>query len=164
MAGDYSVFRSTRGVRWGTAALLLAILATVTAPGVAQRNGSGALVRLDGTAVGSELFEGNVIAVFFATWSPRCRDVVERANDLHKVWGGRARVVLVDFQESESEVRRFLGEQDSKVDVLLDRDGSFSKRHGVTTLPTLLVLESGSVAFKGRLPADADSILRPILN
>jgi thiol-disulfide isomerase/thioredoxin len=120
------------------------------------------LLTLDGSPLKSEALEGDAIVVFFASWSPRCRDVVERARELEEKWGSRASVFLVAFQEGDEEVRRFLAGAQGDVDVLRDADGSFSKRHGITTLPSLLVIESGSVAFRGRLPSDADSVLRPI--
>ena len=35
----------------------------------------------------------------------------------------------------------------------------FAKRHAVTSLPFLLVIEDGEVAFSGKLPADADGVI-----
>ena len=119
---------------------------------------------LGGGVLPQKTLEGDVIAVFFASWSPRCRDVVERANGIARGWSSRARVLLVDFQEGEPEVKAFLEGKAVDVDVVLDQDGSFAKRHGITTLPSLLVLQQGSVAFRGRLPADPRSILAPIFD
>lgn len=155
--------RSRRLSRRGPAILLLAglVVASTVATPVDAQSGNG-LLRLDGSALKSGAFDGDAIVVFFASWSPRCRDVAKRAQELHDQWGGRASVFLVAFQEGEEEVRSFLAGAGTEVEVLRDADGSFSKRHGITTLPSLLVIESGSVAFRGRLPSDADSILRPI--
>lgn len=138
----------------------LLVMSAATSP-VHGQGGEG-LLTLDGSALRSDALEGDAIVVFFASWSPRCRDVVARAQELHEEWGGRARVLLVAFQEDEEDVREFLAGAETDVDVVRDVDGSFSKRHGITTLPSMLVLQRGSVAFRGRLSSDVDSILRPI--
>ena len=153
---------STRPASWDLALLAICLLVfSVVAPPVFGQGGEG-LLTLDRSTLKEGAFEGDAIVVFFASWSPRCRDVAERAKELEEKWGSRASVFLVAFQEGEEEVRDFLAGAQGEVDVLRDVDGSFSKRHGIITLPSLLVIESGSVAFRGRLPADADSVLRPI--
>jgi thiol-disulfide isomerase/thioredoxin len=147
--------------RWLAVVAMSLLFSGVVAPSALGESGES-LRTLDGSALKAEALEGDVILVFFASWSPRCRDVAERAKELRAKWGSRARVFLVAFQEGEEEVRDFLGAAHRDVDVLRDVDGSFSKRHGITTLPSLLVIEGGSVSFRGRLPSDADSVLRPI--
>jgi hypothetical protein len=146
--------------RWIVA--ILTLLVTGILPLPAHGQGAQGLVKLDGSALEQDALDGDAIVVFFASWSPRCRDVVERARDLQEGWGRRAKVLLVAFQESEKDVRAFLAGAETGVEVVRDADGSFSKRHGITTLPSLLVLDGGAVAFRGRLPADAASVLRPI--
>jgi thiol-disulfide isomerase/thioredoxin len=121
-------------------------------------------VRLDGNAVPDDLVKGDLIAVFFASWSPRCRGIVENVNDLEARWGSRAKVVLVAFQEDAAEVESFLAGKSLQAQVLRDPRGSFSKKHGVTTLPSLLVVKDGTTAFRGRFPADPDSILKTIFD
>jgi thiol-disulfide isomerase/thioredoxin len=128
----------------------------------AYSQGLEGLVHLDGSTLEPDALEGDAIVIFFASWSPRCRNVVAQASSLQQEWGTRAAVFLVSFQESEEEVRAFLDSADVDIEILRDVDGSFSKRHGITTLPSLLVLEGGTVAFRGRLTADASSALRPI--
>jgi thiol-disulfide isomerase/thioredoxin len=143
--------------------LLVCLLGVGLAAPPAHGQGGEGLLRLDGSALGQAALEDDAIVVFFASWSPRCRDVVARTQELHEKWGKRARVLLVAFQEGEDDVRNFLADAQTDVVVVRDVDGSFSKRHGITTLPSMLVLQRGSVAFRGGLPADVDSILKPIL-
>ncbi len=111
----------------------------------------------------SEIAQGDTIIVFWASWSPKCRDVVERASPIAQTWKGRARVILVSFQERAATVRSFLGDKESAVPVYLDESGSFAKKHGVTTLPTLLVLREGQPLYSGKLPSDAEALLRSTL-
>jgi thiol-disulfide isomerase/thioredoxin len=141
---------------------VLALVAVASIPALAQE--TSPLVTLDGDAVASDLASGDLIAVFFASWSPRCRGVVEEANSLHARWGSRAKIVLVAFQEDAGEVENFLTGKSLRVQVLRDPRGSFAKKYGVTTLPSLLVVKNGVTAFSGRFPADPNSILAPIFD
>ena len=64
---------------------------------------------LDGGQLTSgDLARGATVVVVWSTWSPRCRDIVPRVNRLASAWGGRARVVTVNFQEEPAAVREFL--------------------------------------------------------
>lgn len=111
----------------------------------------------------ADLTRGTSIVVVFASWSPRGKDVDARANQIASRWGSRARVVMVDFQEDRSQVESFLRGKNLQVPVYLDQDGAFSKKYAVTTLPSLLVLQDGRVAFRGSLPDDPDRVLGDVL-
>jgi thiol-disulfide isomerase/thioredoxin len=119
--------------------------------------------RLPGLAGGSldagDVASGTTVMMVWAGWSPRCRDIVERSNALVSKFGGRARVVLVDFQEDPGEVSAFLAGKAAQAPVFLDVDGAFAKRHQVTTLPGLVVYRDGAVAYQGRLPDDPDRVI-----
>jgi len=116
-----------------------------------------------GSLSDSDLNSGTSILIFFAGWSPRCRDVVERANQIQGKWGEKARVGLIDFQESEADIRSFLKGANTTVPVYLDSDGEFSKRFAVTQLPYLLIMREGKVLSQGRLPEDADKAIASAL-
>lgn len=111
----------------------------------------------------SDLAGGATVLVVWASWSPRCRDIVERVNPLAERWGGKARVGTVNFQEDRAAVEAFLRGKALSAPVYLDADGAFSKRNAVTTLPGLLVYVDGQVAYSGRLPEDPDSLLSKTL-
>lgn len=153
---------STTGRRLAIALALALGLAALTAiPSSAQG------VRLSGLG-GEELREGDLaggatIVVVWASWSPRGRDIVDRVNALSSRWGGRARVVTVNFQEDRATVESFLSGQRMAVPVFLDTDGAFSKKYSVTTLPGLLVFKDGDAAYRGKLPDDPNSVIVPIL-
>ncbi len=150
-------------VRPSAAALLLVALVSMALAAAPAGASEDALTDLQGRRLDAgEFGRGAVIAVFMATWSPRCRDVVPRVAEIQRRWGDKARVVLIDFQEDASEVRAFLG-GDAPVKVYLDRDGAYSKEHSITFLPGLLVLQDGAVAFRGRLGSDPHALLAQIL-
>jgi thiol-disulfide isomerase/thioredoxin len=112
-----------------------------------------------GSLSAGDVASGTTVMVVWAGWSPRCRDIVGKSNSLVERWDGRARVVLVDFQEEPGEVSSFLSGKGARAAVYLDGDGAFSKQHRVTTLPGLVVYRDGEVAYQGKLPDDPDSVI-----
>ncbi len=123
--------------------------------------------RLEGLRTGelqpAELLQGDVIVIVWASWSPRCRNIVERANDVADRWGDRARVLTVAFQEDRETVERFLSGKSPRAPIFLDRDGAFSKRHTVTHLPGLLIFRNGDTGFSGRLPNNPHALIEQTL-
>lgn len=111
----------------------------------------------------ADIAQGATIFIVWASWSPHSRDVVGRVNQVAQRWGGRARVVTVNFQEDRGAVESFLAGRGMTATVFLDADGAFSKKYAVATLPGLLVIKDGRVAFSGKLPADPDRVLAEIL-
>ncbi|MFQ5528092.1 MAG: TlpA family protein disulfide reductase [Thermoanaerobaculia bacterium] len=120
------------------------------------------LTRLNGSEVAPGDLPEDAIVIFFATWSPRCRGIVARFKEIQERWGDSATVLLVDFQEDRSAVEKFLNGKVPGSKVFLDRRAVFSKSSGITSLPGLLAVKDGTPAFRGKLPADVDSVLRPI--
>ena len=146
--------------RWLAAGLAVLVGLGMALPASAQRPLAG----LQGGQLGEgDLARGVTIVIVWASWSPRGKDIVERVNAIERGWGGRARVVTVNFQEDRGTVEGFLSGKRLAVPVYLDADGAFSKKHAVTTLPGLLVIQDGNDAFRGRLPDDPASILTEIL-
>lgn len=143
---------------------MLALLVAAGTPQPLAAQPAWELPGLQGGSLGSgDVARGATVMVVWAGWSPRCRDIVDRANALASRWGGKARVVMVDFQEEPAEVAAFLAGKGARVPVYLDGDGSFSKQHRVTTLPGLVVYRDGAVAYQGKLPDDPDAVLADLL-
>lgn len=122
------------------------------------------LAGLEGGALTSgDLERGTHVLVVWASWSPRCRDIVDRVNGLASRWSSRARVATINFQEDPDTVSGFLRGQGLRVPVYLDRDGEASKSLAVTALPGLVVTRDGEVLYQGRLPGDPDALLDDLL-
>jgi thiol-disulfide isomerase/thioredoxin len=142
-------------------ALVALALAVVGAPAAEAQelrlSGLGGEVLRD-----ADLAQGTLIVVVWASWSPRGRDVAERVNAISQRWGGRSRVVTVNFQEDRQAVEAFLSDQPLRVPVFLDPDGAFAKRYALTNLPGLLVMRDGEAAYRGKLPDDPDRLLGEI--
>lgn len=141
--------------------LRLAVLACLVllgaAPAVAQ-DGSFSLPGVGGGQLTpADLAQGDAIVVVWASWSPKCRDIAGQVNAIAQRWGGRARVVTVNFQEDAAAAQR--GSQGMSAPVFLDRDGAFGKRYTVTNLPGLVVFRGGQAVYRGKLPGDPASVL-----
>jgi thiol-disulfide isomerase/thioredoxin len=150
--------------RWPAAAfgLLLSLVAAGAAPAGAQPGGS--LPGLGGGQLSSaDLAQGTHIIVVWASWSPRCRDISPRVNDLVQKLSGKGRVVTVNFQEEAAAIGEFVRQNPLNAPVFLDRDGEFSKGHAVTALPGLIVVRKGEVLFQGRLAAEAEEQIQGLL-
>lgn len=116
-----------------------------------------------GQLTSADLAQGTHIIVVWASWSPRCRDIGPRVDELAQRFAGAGRVVTVDFQEEPAAVEEFLRQHPIGAPIFLDRDGEFSKGHAVTTLPGLIVIRQGDVLFQGRLASDATSQVEELL-
>ena len=145
------------------AALCFAVLAALAAPVAAQ----SANIRLQGLGgeqlAESDLARGVTIVILWASWSPRSRDIVARVNPVAQRWGGRARVVTVNFQEERAAVESFLSGKGLGATVFLDADGAFSKKYAMATLPGLLIIKDGQVVYRGKLPDDPDQVIGEFL-
>jgi thiol-disulfide isomerase/thioredoxin len=146
------------------AILALGVLTGVSLPSVPAAAQDIRLSCLGGESLGdADLARGATIVVVWASWSPRSRDIVERVNPLVARWSGRARIVTVNFQEDRQAAAGFLAGKGLGAPVCLDPDGSFSKKYNVATLPGLLVVKDGQVAYRGKLPDDPDRVLADLL-
>ena len=141
--------------------VLLFTASLVPGPATYAQGGSTTLPGLDGGSLTeAELLEGGTtIVIFWASWSPRCRDVFERSNAVAAEWKGRARVVTVNFQEEIPEIRAFLRGQTVQVPVYRDPDGRFAKKHSVTTLPSMLIYREGRIVFEGGFSSDSRRVI-----
>jgi thiol-disulfide isomerase/thioredoxin len=112
----------------------------------------------------AELARGTTIVVVWASWSPRSRDIAARVSALAGRWGARARVVTVNFQEDRPIFERFLAGKALGAPICLDGDGAFSRKYNVATLPGLLVVKDGEVAYHGKLPDNPDQVIGDLLH
>ena len=138
--------------------LATALLLAVALGGALAAQASWELPGLAGGSLSSnDVASGTTVMIVFAGWSPHCADIVQRTNALAGRLGGRARVVMVDFQEDPAEVSAFLEGKGARAPVYLDSDGTFSKQHRVITLPGMVVYRDGAVTFQGKMPQDAEA-------
>lgn len=139
-------------------ALAAVALPAALAAGACARQAAAQEIVLPGLDGGqlreSDLGRGSVIAVVWASWSPRGRDIVAKVNDIESRWGSRARVITVNYQESRAEVESFLAGKGLRAPVFLDTEGDFSKKYSKPNLPVLLVFRDGEQPVRATLPDD----------
>ncbi|MFL6193368.1 MAG: TlpA family protein disulfide reductase [Thermoanaerobaculia bacterium] len=158
-----SPFRSSR-VRGAMLALVIAVAWPAFGPGPGEAQQEVSLSCLGGGRLSdSDLSRGTTIVVVWASWSPRSRNVVERVNPLAARWGANARVLTVNFQEDRPTIDGFLSGKGLNVPVCLDPEGAFSRKYNVATLPGLLVVKDGTVAYRGKLPENPDQTIADLL-
>ncbi|MGE0641767.1 MAG: TlpA family protein disulfide reductase [Thermoanaerobaculia bacterium] len=152
-----------RFVRRSLRAGVLCAVAVLACAGLAGAQSNVSLPGLGGGSLTSrDLSSGTHVLVVWASWSPRCRDIVQRVNELSGKVSG-ARVATIDFQEEAGDVEAFLSGKGLRAPVYLDRSGDFSKAHAVTTLPGLVVYRDGELKFQGHLENDAVSQVQALL-
>jgi thiol-disulfide isomerase/thioredoxin len=148
---------SSRGLLLAAAAGVSIVLGSIAA---SAADSEWSLPGLSGGSLSSkDVSSGDTIVIVWASWAPKCRDIVERTNPVAARWSGRARVALVDFQEEAADVSSFLAGKSPGAPVYLDGDGTFAKQHQVTTLPSLVVFHDGTFRNLGKLPDDPDPVL-----
>jgi thiol-disulfide isomerase/thioredoxin len=146
-------------------AVLVAALALLALSPAASGAEDVSLSCLGGGRLGdADLARGTTIVVVWASWSPRSRDIAARVSALAGRWGARARVVTVNFQEDRPIFERFLAGKALGAPICLDGDGAFSRKYNVATLPGLLVVKDGEVAYHGKLPDNPDQVIGDLLH
>jgi thiol-disulfide isomerase/thioredoxin len=97
-----------------------------------------ALSGLDGRSQDLKAHRGKVVLVnFWATWCEPCREEMPSIQRLHERLRGKAfTVMLVNVDEPEARVRRYLAEAKVDLPVLLDRNKEAIREWGVRVMPT----------------------------
>jgi thiol-disulfide isomerase/thioredoxin len=149
--------------RLGVAAVVLALALLAGSPRFVEAQ-DVSLSCLSGVRLNEgDMARGTTIVVVWASWSPRSRDIVERVTPLAGRWSSRARVLTVNFQEDRPTVEGFLRGRNLGAPICMDPDGAFSRKYNVATLPGLLIVKDGQVAYRGKLPDDADRVIADLL-
>jgi thiol-disulfide isomerase/thioredoxin len=122
----------------GAAQLTGAELAPV-APSVER---SLALAGLDGSRQDLKEQRGRVVLVnFWATWCEPCREEMPSIQRLQERLRGKPfTVLLVNVDEPEARVRRYLTDASLNLPVVLDRNKQTTREWGVRVMPTSFII------------------------
>jgi len=104
----------------------------------------------DGTPWNLAAHKGQpVLLNFWATWCEPCRTempLLEQLAARHQAQG--LQLLAVNFQESESVVRRFVQSTNLKLPVLRDADGAVARAMGANIFPTTVAINrQGQAVF-----------------
>jgi thiol-disulfide isomerase/thioredoxin len=111
------------------------------------------LMDLDGNMVKlSDLKGKNLIINFWATWCPYCIDEMPDLQKLHDKYKNDDFMVLaVNVREKESKAREYLEENNIKLPVLLDIEGTASYEYGANSIPLSVAVNKNGIIVTGRL-------------
>lgn len=111
------------------------------APGFSASDLNGHTWTLD------ELEGRPVVINFWATWCPPCREELPALQKLADEYADDDLVILlVDVQEPEELVRKYLDARDVNLPCVLDEDGRLSRRYRVNSFPTnVLIRPDGTI-------------------
>jgi len=117
--------------------MLIALLALE-----ARADGALRLEDLDGRAalLGPPAAGGAVVAHFWATWCPTCKEELGELDRASRACAGTGvEVVAVDVAEDAATVRAYLGERPLALRVLLDPNGQAWRKSGGREMPANLI-------------------------
>lgn len=106
-----------------------------------------------------------VIFFFWTTWCPHCREQLSRLKkDAQDIKDVGAELILVDIQESKSQVNRFLENTNSSLTSLLDEDAKAAELYRVIGVPTFVIVGQDEIIkyHDNILPAGYKNILSAI--
>ena len=142
-------------------ALGLSLVVLLASAPVGAQRGQDSIRGLDGGSLTTdELASGDSVPIFWPSWPPRSRDIVDKVNPILARCSDRAGVAPVNFQESPEEIRAFLADKRLRAPVYVDDRGAFSRRRAVTDLPGLVIYKAGQVVYRGKLPADPGQLIQ----
>jgi thiol-disulfide isomerase/thioredoxin len=98
---------------------------------------------MDGSTISLRDFEGRVVIVnFWTTWCPSCVAELPVLQEVDQRYSDQEVVVLaVDIGERESDVRRFLDDNDLDLTVLLDRSEEIAYAYNIRSIPTAIIVD-----------------------
>ena len=133
----------------GVIGLLLAVSQSAQLPGtpVAAPLPDVTVTTLGGEAVNLADLRGRPLLInFWATWCPPCREEMPALERIERKWAERgAAVVVINFEEDEETIRRYLAENGLSLPVFQDSSGEVAQILDITYLPTTLFVDSTGV-------------------
>ncbi|MFQ5433281.1 MAG: peroxiredoxin family protein [Anaerolineae bacterium] len=104
---------------------------------------------LEGSRITLSDLRGSVVIVnLWASWCPPCRaemPAIEQIYQENKAQGLEVLAVNTTFQDSESTAAKFARDFGLTFPILLDRDGSVSRRYQLQALPTTYFIDRQGV-------------------
>ena len=133
----------------GGIGLLLAVSRSARLPGtpVAAPLPDVIVTTLGGEVVNLADLGGRPLLInFWATWCPPCREEMPALERVERKWAERgAAVIVINFEEDEATIRRYLAENGLSLRVFQDSSGEVAQKLDITYLPTTLFVDGTGV-------------------
>ena len=101
---------------------------------------------LKGKEVSLEQFRGKIVMLdFWATWCRPCRMTMPLLEKLQREYPNDMILLAINLQESNSEVRDYVRQQNVNSEVLLDEEGSVGEAYGTESIPMEYLIDQRGV-------------------
>ena len=135
---------------------------------VGQKASPFKLSTVDGKALELESFaKGKVtLLVFGATWCPSCRHEIPILKEYYnELKDDGLKILSIDIQESEKNVKSFVEKQQINYPVVLDSDAGVAMLYKVVGIPLNIILDrNGVIRYKETRPPAKEILEKLLLN
>ena len=111
----------------------------LTAPDFSVKNVTGQNFKLSSQ-------KGNyVLLIFMATWCPTCRSEIPHYKNIFEAYGKKGlEVAMIDIDESQETVSRFVSKYQIPFTTLLDAQAKVAFSYGIVGVPTMILINKDS--------------------
>lgn len=90
-----------------------------------------------------------VLVDFWATWCPPCRESIPFLQKMHDKYSKKGLVVAgISLDDNIQEVKTYAKNNKLKYTLLLDKDKKAAKKYGVSSIPTIFLIDkSGKIKY-----------------
>jgi peroxiredoxin/outer membrane lipoprotein-sorting protein len=125
-----------------------------------SRAANFSLKTLDGESVALDQTRGKVVVLdFWATWCPPCRKELPSIEKLRAEFGERVQFYGINDEDS-STVKGFIKKNGYEMAVLMDGKRQVHRQYGVSSIPTLLVIDKQGVIRQHFIGSRDEATLR----
>lgn len=100
----------------------------------------------DGQPIDSDTLSGRVWLVFNATWCSSCRAEIPEVHELADRTD--VEVIAIYLRENTADVRAFAERLGLEYTQVADPNGEISTAYGISSVPSHVLIENGTVSFK----------------
>jgi len=156
-------------------ALMIAVLALIAGPAMAQEKGgipSVKVKKLDGSVVSTDQITNDgkpIILSFWATWCKPCIKELEAINEVYADWqketGVKLVIVSIDDARTNSSVAPFVNGRGWEYESYLDPNGDFKRAMNVNMVPHVFLLNGNREVINQHTsyaPGDEEKLLEKV--
>lgn len=115
-------------------------------------------------AISLSQFRGKIIVLnFWATWCIPCKKEMPLLEGIYQTLGDNLVVIGVNAQESESEIRNFIDQNQITFPIVVDTSGELARKFLINGYPTTFFLDSAGILRNLHIGEMREDILRGYL-
>ncbi len=119
---------------------------------------------IDAESISLSQFRGKIIVLnFWATWCIPCKEEMPLLEGIYQTFGEKLVVIGVNAQESESEIRSFIDQNQITFPIVFDSSGELARKFLINGYPTTFFLDSAGILRNLHIGELREDILRGYL-